>query len=160
MSGQSTAQRAEIGHMGVALEPRDGRFEQLVVLAEDRAVGGEQVFDIAGEDSLEARDEVNQARAVVGVDHADAAVAEDVVAGKEQVSHPERELAGRMPGRAPDCRVLLPIVTRSPSLIIRSTLQRRHRDVDVLGVDPRVGKDLVSLFDGARRSWGARPPRT
>ena len=36
------------------------------------------------------------------VDHADTAVTENVVAGKEQVSHPQRELAGRVARRAPD----------------------------------------------------------
>ncbi len=90
-----------------------------------------------------------QVRAVVGVDHADAAVAEDVVAREEQVAHPERELAGgvaRACSRPPascrrSCRT-------SPSSITRSTLQRRHRDVDVLGVDPGVGQDLVPFLDG------------
>ncbi len=44
---------------------------------------------------------------MVGVDDADAAIPEDVVAGEEQVAHPDRELAGRMAGRAPDFQGLV-----------------------------------------------------
>ena len=39
---------------------------------------------------------------MVGVDRADAAVAEDVVAAEEEFAQPKRELAVRMAGRVPD----------------------------------------------------------
>ena len=63
---------------------------------------GRRYFGVAGADPPQAGDEVDEVRAVVGVDHADAAVAEDVVAREQQVAHPERELAGGVAGRAPD----------------------------------------------------------
>ena len=51
------------------------------------------------------------------------------------------------PGVLQTSSVLSPIFRRSPSSITRSTLQRRHRDVDALGVDPGVGEDLVAFLD-------------
>ena len=39
---------------------------------------------------------------MVRIDVADAAVAIDVVAGEEKISHPERKLGRRMTGRVPD----------------------------------------------------------
>ena len=138
---------AEVGHVGVRLEPRDRRVEQGVVLAEDRPVRGEQVFGVAVADPPQAGDEVDEVRAVVGVDHADAAVAEDVVAREEQGAHPERELAGGVAGGAPDLE--RPVADRQDvSLVDRQVdLAAGHRDVDVLGVDPGVGHDLVALFE-------------
>ena len=86
---------------------------------------GSRYFDVAGADALQAGDEIDQVRAVVGVDDADAAVAEDVVAGEEEVAHPEGELAGRVAGRAPDLeRPVADLRAMSPSSIVRSTLQR------------------------------------
>ena len=85
---------------------------------------GEQVVGVAGADALQAGDEIGQVRAVMGVDDAHAAVAEDVVAREEEVAHPERELAGRMSGRAPDFELRLPTSIASPSSIVRSTLHR------------------------------------
>ena len=93
MSGQSTAQvpksdmwvydssRAIVASISLSFFRKIGPWE------------GSRYSTSEREDSLQAGDEIHQARAVVGVDHADAAVAEDVVAGKEQVAHPQRELA-------------------------------------------------------------------
>ena len=96
---------------------------------------------------LQAGDELDEVRAVVGVDDADAAVAEDVVAREEQGAHPEGELAGGVAGRAPDLQ--RPVADRQdvPLVDRQVDLAAGHRDVDVLGVDPGVGEDLVPLLE-------------
>ena len=70
-------------------------------------MGREQELDIGVADSLQAGDEFDQVRPVVGVDDADAAISEDIIAREQQVTHPQGELAGGMTGRAPDLQVLV-----------------------------------------------------
>ena len=121
-------------------------------------VGREQVLDVAGPDPLQAGDEVDQVRAVVGVDDADAAVAEDVVAGEEQVAHAEGELAGGVSGGAPDLQ--RPVADLDAVSLVDGPvdLAPGHGDLDPLGVDPGVGQDLVALLERAGRSGdGPRP---
>jgi tetratricopeptide (TPR) repeat protein len=73
---------AEVGEREVAFEPGDRAVEQPPVVVEDRAMAGEQPFDVAGGDPLERRDEGGDIAAVVGVDRAHATVAIDVVAAE------------------------------------------------------------------------------
>jgi hypothetical protein len=93
--------------MRVRAETVDGGIEQSIILAEDGTVRREEEFDVGCADSLEAPDEVGQIRPVVGVDDTHAPIPEDVVAGKQEVAHPHRELAGRMTRRTPDLQLLI-----------------------------------------------------
>src|SRR5262249_32172359 len=84
---------AEVGHVEIGLAPRDCAVDQPVILAKHRAVAGQEPLDVAGLDPLQRLDEIGDVAAVMGVDRANATIAEQIVAGKEQVAHPERELA-------------------------------------------------------------------
>ena len=75
-------------------------------------------------DALQRRDEVRDVRAVVGVDHADAAVLVDVVAAEEQVAHLEASWPGVWPGVCQTSSFRSPTAIMSPSLSSRSTLHR------------------------------------
>ena len=121
---------------------------QSVILAEDRTVRGEQVLDVGLADADQAGDEVDEVRAVVSVDDPDAAVAEDVVAGEEQVAHPQGELAGGVAGRAPDLQLLVADPDSVPLVDRPVDLATGHWDVDALCVDACIGQDLVPFLDG------------
>ena len=138
---------AEVGHVGIAFEAGDRPVEQGVILAEDRAVRGEEILGVAIADAPEAGDEGGDVRPVMGVDQADAAVAEDVVAREEQVPHPERELTGRMARGAPDLEGLIADPDRIPFVDRLVDLALRHLDPDVLGVDPGEGQQLVPVAE-------------
>ena len=97
----------EVGQVGVGFEAGDRRFDQAVVLAEDRSVRGEKVFGVRVADALQAGDEIGQVGAVVGVDEADAAVSENIVAREQELAHAECELSGGVTGRAPDLEGLV-----------------------------------------------------
>ena len=130
---------AEVGHVQVGFQPGERAVDQAVVLAEDRAVAGEQPFDVAGLDPLQRLDEVGDAAAVVGVDRADAAVAEQVVAREEQVAQAERELAVGVARRVPDFELQVADADAVAIVDQRFDLHGRHVEVDVLGGDLGVG---------------------
>ena len=58
---------AEVGHVGVAFEARDGGVQEGVVLAEDRPVRGEQVLRVTRPDPLQAGDELQTAESFLPV---------------------------------------------------------------------------------------------
>ena len=91
--------------MQIAFQAIDCFLDVGVVFAKDGAVAGEEPLDVACLDALERLDEVGDAAAVVGVDRADAAVAENVVAREKQVTHAQRKLAVGVARRVPDFRV-------------------------------------------------------
>ena len=68
-----------------------GCWRMCVVLAENRPVAGEQPLDIVLEDALQRVEERRDVAAVMGVDGADAAIAVNVVAAKQQVAQVEAE---------------------------------------------------------------------
>ena len=72
---------AEVGEREITLQPSDRLLEQHVVLAKDRAMAGQQPFDVAGPNPFELFDEGRNVAAMVGVDRADRTVTVDVVTG-------------------------------------------------------------------------------
>ena len=108
--------------MGVGFEAGNRGVDERVVFAEDRTVGGEQVFDLALADSFQAADVVGKVRSVVGIDHPDATISKNIVAGEEEIIHPESELAGGVSRGAPNLQGSvadhqpIPLVDRSIDL--------------------------------------------
>ena len=81
---------------------------------------------------------------MVGVDRADAAVAEDVVAREQQVAHAQRKLAIGVARRVPDFE--LEIANLDRVAVIHQVFDRdwRHVEVDVLGGNLRESGELVA----------------
>jgi hypothetical protein len=138
---------AEVGHVEIRFQARERLFDLAVVFAEDGAVAGEQPLDVAGFDPLQRLDEVGDAAAVVGVDRADAAVAEQVVAREEQIAHAERELAVGVAGGVPYFELQAADADAVAIFDEVVDFHRRHFEVQVLGGDLGVGRELVAGFE-------------
>ena len=59
---------AEVGHVQIAFQPLDRFVEHRVVLAEDRAMAGQQPLDVAVANSLQRTNEGLNVAAMMGVD--------------------------------------------------------------------------------------------
>ena len=76
----------------------------------------------------------------MGVDRADAAIAEQVVAGEQQVAQAKRELPIRVAWRVPNFELLL--ADADPVAVVHQDfgLHRRHIQMQILGRDLGIGE--------------------
>ena len=88
--------------MQVAFQAADGLGEHLFILAEHRSVAGQQPLDVAVADAPQRLDKAGNVAAVMSINRAHAAVAVDVVAGKQQVVEAKGKLAVGVAGRMPN----------------------------------------------------------
>ena len=82
----------------------------------------------------------------MGVDCADAAVAEQVVAGKQQVAEAERKLPVRVAGRVPDLQFQPADANSVAVLNAVLHLHHGHVEMDILSRDLGVRDQLVARF--------------
>src|SRR5262249_15122194 len=74
---------AEVGHVLILRQPIDRLLDNAVIAAKDRAMTGQQILRIIPADPTKRVEELGEARTVMRVDNADAAVLVDIVAREE-----------------------------------------------------------------------------
>lgn len=125
--------------MEIAVESLDRFVEQVVVLAENRAVAGEQPFDVAVANPGERTNEGGDVAAVMGIDRADTAIAIDVVATEEDIPEAKSELAVGMPRGKPNLEFNVADLEAVAIFDEVFDFDRRHWHVDFLGLDQGKG---------------------
>src|SRR5690606_22539591 len=107
-------------------------------------VARKKPLDVARLNPLERRNKVGDAAPMMGIDHSDASIAEDIVTREEKVPEAERELPVRMPGCMPDLEGQVADGDRVPFGDLMFHTDRWHLEVDSLGLDGREGRNAIA----------------